>query len=137
MAYTVTNTTAVKTAKLAVYGTSAGTNALIRLYDGAVPANADATATGNMLAELVVTGSLIATNTGLALVLNPIAETVGTAICTAVGKTATYARLLTAAGVTLQQIEVGTAGCSLILTDTLIKENVAVRITGYTINSGN
>ncbi len=130
---------AVKTAQLAAYATEAGTNAVIDLYDGAQPASPDAVVGSvNLLSSSVVTGSLSVTNTGGVLTFNPIGDTVGSAACTLAGKTATWARLRSSAGVGVLDFTVGATGSDMNMTpDALIKTGQTLSIPSYTITSGN
>lgn len=131
----ITNALAIVALDAIVDSFDAGTAAVINIYDGSVPADAD-TALGaqNLLAQLVMS----ATAFGAAADDTPGAIATAAAIADdasadATG-TATFFRVLTQdAGTVLCQGTVGTSNADMILNTTSITSGSTVSITGFTI----
>lgn len=134
-AFYITNALAIVALDAIVDAFDAGTAAVINIYDGSVPADAD-TALGaqNLLAQLVMSGTAF----GAAADDTPGAIATAAAItddssANATG-TATFFRVLTQdAGTTLCQGTVGTSSADMILNTTSITSGSTVSITGFTI----
>jgi len=129
----------IKTGIFAAYATAVGTNGLVRLYDGARPATmATAITTQNLLYEGAITGALWASTTAATATMDPVPDAVGTAICTAVGKTATWGCLCTSAGVRKVDFTVAATGAEMNLTpDALIKTGQTFTMSSLVLNSTN
>jgi len=114
----------------------AGTAAVINIYSGTVPANADAALSGNtQLAQLVCAASVFAskTDTGSAA-RGTFAAITADASADATG-TATFFRILTQNGGTVvAQGTVGTAAADLILNTVSITLGSTVSITSATLD---
>ena len=138
MAFSITN--AVAQAMLIALGTQAdaGTAAVINIYSGTVPTNADAALSGNtLLAQLVcsanvfsgvsdISASNLARATLAAITPDSSADASGTA---------TFFRILTQnAGTTIAQGTVGTSGQDLNLNTVSITAGSQVSITSATID---
>lgn len=131
-------TQAAAVAMITALGTAidAGTAAVINIYSGTVPANADAALSGNtLLAQLVcsATAFLNITDTGTAARATFAAISPDTS-ADASG-TATFWRVLTQnAGTVILQGTVGTSNADLILNTTAITAGSQVSITSATID---
>lgn len=112
---------------------NAGTAAVIEIFSGSVPADADATNAGTLLARLVcskpVFTSVAASGNNALATFAAIAS--GAAVATG---TATFFRILTqAGGSVLAQGAVGTSSAELILNTVAISTGSTVSITSATI----
>ena len=131
-------TNAAAQAMLTALGTAidAGTAAVINIYSGTAPANADAALSGNtLLAQLVCSGTAFTgiTDTGTAARATFAAISPDTS-ADASG-TATFWRILTQnAGTVVVQGTVGTSNADLILNTTAITAGSQVSITSATID---
>ncbi len=113
--------------------TYAGTNAIIRIYDGVQPANANtAISTQTLLVSLTVSGAL-GTDTNGTLTFSTIGN--GTAVASG---TAGFFRIVKSDGTTVvMDGSVGTSSADLVLNTTTIATNDTVAITSGTIVRGN
>lgn len=131
-------TNAVAQAMMTTFGTQidAGTAAVINIYSGGVPSNADAALSGNtLLAQLTCTATAFSgisdTGTGArgtfaAITSDSSADATGTA---------TFFRILTQSGGTVvAQGTVGTSSADLVLNTTAITAGSMVSITSGTID---
>lgn len=133
--FNITNAVAKAMANAFTTALDAGTAALIRIYDGTQPTDAD-TAIGaqNLLAELTMS----ATSFGAATDANPGGLITANAITSdssadATG-TASWFRMLTQdAGTVIADGSVGTASADLVMNTTAITSGSAVAITAFTI----
>lgn len=103
-----------------------GNAALIRIYDGTPPANAQAALSGNnTLATFTLpTPSGTVSGDTLTLDLDPDIEVTASAT-----GTATFFRVLTSGGTSVAQGSAGTSGTDMILTSTSITSGQTVRAT--------
>jgi hypothetical protein len=134
-AFYVTNAVAQAMANAITTAIDAGTAAVINIYSGTAPADADAALSGNtLLAQLTMNG----TSFGAATDLNPGARITANAITAdpsadATG-TATFFRILTQnAGTVCTQGTVGTASADMILNTVAITSGSTVSVTAATI----
>ena len=113
--------------------TYAGTNAIIRLYSGTQPANANTDiSTQTLLVSLTVSGAL-GTDTNGTITFSTIGN--GTAVASG---TASFFRIVKSDGTTVvMDGSVGTASADLVLNTTTIATNDTVAITSGTIVRGN
>lgn len=113
--------------------TYAGTNAIIRIYDGSQPANANtAISTQTLLVSLTVSGAL-GTDTNGTITFSTIGN--GTAVATG---TAGFFRIVKSDGTTVvMDGSVGTSSADLVLNTTTIATNDTVAISSGTIVRGN
>ena len=135
MALSVTNAVAVAMANAYLTAQDAGTAALIIIYSGAAPANADAAATGTILAQLTcsATSAGAPTDTGSAARLTFNAITSDSS-ADATG-TAGYFRILTQSGGTVvSQGTCGTSGTDMILNTVSITAGSTVAISSAIID---
>jgi hypothetical protein len=116
-----------------------GANPTITLYDGLQPDRPNiAVGSQTPLANLAASASLANTPTGGVLTANAIAPGTGLAGATASGKSATWGRMFSAAGVGVVDFSVGATGSDLNMTpDPLIKTGQTVLIDSIVINAGN
>lgn len=134
---TISCTTAVKNARLDAITTAAGNAALLRIYSGTPPANANAALSGNtLLAELTCGSPFAPAASGGVLTANAVTQD---SSADATG-TATFYRLYKADGTTV--IEQGSAtvtggGGDLQLNTTSIVAGGPVAVTSYVHNEGN
>lgn len=134
----ISMTTALRNTLLDTIETQGGNAALLRIYGGTAPADANGTAlTGaNILATLTLPADWMnAASGGTKTLLGTWTATGG-----AVGNTgtATHFRILNNAGtVTYLQGNVGTSGSDLNLSSTSITSGGTVSITGFTLTAGN
>lgn len=132
---------ALKAARMNLISTQAGASAVLEIYEGAQPTDPDTGLSAQiLLASMACSATLAATTAGPVLTFNAISDGTGTAGATAGGKTATWARLRTAAagagGVGLVDFSVGASGCDINMTpDAVIKTGQTVSITALTITS--
>lgn len=111
----------------------AGTAAVVNIYDGSPPADADASITGNLLAQLTCSGTF-----GTVSDANPGAKITAAAISSDTNAdstgTATHFRILTQSGGTaIFQGTVGTATADMILNTTSITSGSTVSLTSAII----
>ena len=113
--------------------TYAGTGALIKLYTGIQPANANTALSGNtLLVTLTIAGSF-GTDSNGTLTFNTVTN--GTAVATG---TATFFRIYQSDGTTVvMDGSVGTSSADLVLNTVSIVTNDTVAITSGTIVRGN
>ena len=113
--------------------TYAGSNAIIRIYAGTQPANANtAISTQTLLAALTVTGSF-GTDSNGTLTISSVASTTSVA-----SGTASFFRIFKSDGTTVvMDGSVGTSSADLVLNTTSIATNDTVAITSGTIVRGN
>lgn len=132
---TVSLTTAVRNAKLDAITTATGNAALLRIYDGTPPANANAALSGNTkLAELVCGTPFAPAASGGVLTANAISND---ASADATG-TASFYRLYKSDGTTvINQGSVGTSGADLNLNTLAIVSGGPVAVSSFTFTEGN
>ena len=123
--------TTLRNAMLDEITAAAGSNALIRIYDGSRPATGGAATT--LLAELTCNATFAAAASSGVLTLNSITQD---SSANATG-TATWFRLVTSGGTFVLDGNVGTSGSDLNLTTTSIVSGQPVSITSFTITEGN
>ena len=113
--------------------TYAGSNAIIRLYDGTQPANANtAISTQTLLVSLAISGAF-GTDSNGTLTFSTIGN--GTAVASG---TASFFRIVKSDGTTvIMDGSVGTSSADLVLNTTTIATNDTVAITSGTIVRGN
>lgn len=133
--FVITNAVAISMLNAFTTATDAGTAAVINIYSGTAPADADAALSGNtLLAQLTMSGTSFPAATDL----NPGARITANAITSdssadATG-TATFFRILTQnAGTVTAQGTVGTATSDLVLNTTSITAGSTVSITAATV----
>jgi hypothetical protein len=108
--------------------TAIGASGFLRLYDGAQPAGPDTALSGqNVLAELALSATAFAAGAGGSIVANTISDDTD---ANATG-TATWASFVTAAGVRILDVAVGTAGADINLNTVLIQIHAKVSVTAY------
>ena len=134
LAFFVTNAVAASMQTALATATDVGTAAVINIYDGSMPATADAAISGNVLAQLTCSSVMFTATT----TANPSVLTAG-AISSDTSAdstgTATFFRILTqSAGTVIAQGSVGTATCDLILNTVAITSGSTVAITAATIS---
>jgi hypothetical protein len=131
MALTYSN--AVRSAQNNALITFAGTNAIINLYAGTPPANANtAITTQTLLVSLPIVGAFGTDSNGV-LTLNPVTATSATN-----GGVATFFRITKSDGTTVvMDGSIGTSGADLILNTTTIVALQTVSITSGTIIRNN
>jgi len=134
-AHFVTNAVAQAMANAITTALDAGTAAVINIYSGTAPADADAALSGNtLLAQLTMSG----TSYGAATDLNPGARITANSITAdssadATGTATFYRQLTQNAGTVCTQGTVGTASADMILNTTAITAGSTVSITSATI----
>lgn len=135
-AFSVTNAVATSMANAFIAAADAGTAAVINIYSGTPPANADAALGGNtVLAQLTCSGNISSgvSDTGSAARITLAAITPDSSADNT--GTATFFRILTQSGGTVvAQGTVGTASADLILNTTSITAGSTVSITSATID---
>lgn len=135
MANNLNYSDAVRNAKMDAITTFAGNAALLRIYDGTQPTDAD-TAIGAqvLLAELTCGTPFAAGASNGVLTLGAITQD---SSANATG-TAAWFRLVKSDGTTVvMDGTVGTSGCDLNLTSVSITSSVAVSVTSFVITAGN
>lgn len=111
-----------------------GSNAKIRIYAGAVPADVGtAISSQTLLAELPCSATFAPSASGGVLTVNAITQD---SSADATG-TATFFRVLTSGNTAVIQGNVGTSGSDLNLNTTSISSGAAVSISSFTITEGN
>lgn len=126
--------TGLRNARLDAISTYAGSDAIIRIYDGARPATGGAPTT--KLAELTVSGALAAAAAGGTLTVNaitsdPSADATGTA---------TWARILKSDGTTFVtdcSVGDGTPSEDINFATTSFVAGAAIQITSFVLTEGN
>lgn len=122
--------TARKNAALDTITASAGATATIKIYSGAVPADANAANSGSLLVSLPCSNPIAPAAASGTLTFSAITTTNASA-----GGTASYYRLFASDGTTtLAQGAVGTSGAELNLVSTTIANAQPVQITSLTIS---
>jgi hypothetical protein len=125
---------AVRNARLDQIETTVGTSALMRILDGALPANCAAADAGAVLAELTLPSDWMAAASGGA---KSILGTWQDLSANATG-TATYFRVYNTAGSTCHmQGTVGTSGTDMIVTSTAFTAGASFTVTSFTLTDGN
>lgn len=134
MANNLKYSAALKNARLDQITTKVGTSGLLRIYDGAQPANPDtAVTTQTKLAELTCNAAAFAgAASGSVLTANAISN--ATAVATG---TAAWFRLCKSDGTAVVDGTVGTSGTDLIIDNTSVASGQTVSCTSLTITSGN
>lgn len=122
--------TTLRNATIDAITTSAGSGALLKLYDGTRPATGG-TAT-NLLGTFTCGTPFAPGST--AGVLSPTlpANTTGTA-----AGVATWARLTTSGGTFVADLSVGTAATEIIINTTTISIGLALSVTSWSVTAGN
>ena len=120
---------AQKQARATALNTAIGANATIKIYTGVQPANPDAAVTGTLLATL--TCGSAGFGTASAGVITAAAITQANAVASG---TAGYARIATSGGTAIMDVDVGTAGASVIMNTTAIVSGGPVQITSLTVS---
>lgn len=129
-------TQAIAKAMMDVFDTNvdAGTAAVINIYDGTAPVDANTAITGNVLAQLTCSSVAF----GAATTANPSVVTANAITSDASADstgTATHFRILTqSAGTVCAQGTVGTATADMILNTTAITSGSTVSITAATVS---
>lgn len=118
----------LRNAMLDQVNTALGASGFLRFYDGTQPATAD-TALGAQvkLAELALAATAFATAAVGSIVANTIADDTS---ADATG-TATWATFVTAAGVRILDVSVGTSGADINLNSVAIQLGAKVSVTAY------
>ena len=131
---TIKYTTTIRNAMLDAITSAAGGSALLRIYDGTRPANANtAVSTQVKLAELTCNATFAPSATGGVLTLNAI-----TGANALTGGTASWFRITTSAGTTtVLDGDCGTSGSDLNLSTLIIASGQPISITSFTITEGN
>lgn len=132
---TISKATALKNAELDAITTFIGNAALLRIYSGTPPANANAALSGNtLLAELTCASPFAAGAASGVLTASAITQD---ASADATG-TATFFRVYKSDGTTVAyQGTVGTSGADLNLNTTSIASGGPVSVSSLTITAGN
>lgn len=127
--------TAAQNARADAITTYAGNGALLRIYSGSAPANADASLSGNtLLAELTCGSPFAPAAANGVLTANSITQD---SSADATG-TATFFRLYKSDGTTcVLQGTVGTSGADLNLNTTSIVAGGPVAVTSFVLTEGN
>lgn len=127
--------TAVRNARLDAITTYAGTSALVKIYDGTAPADANTALSGNtLLATLTCSSTLAPAASGGVLTLSSITQD---SAADASG-TATFYRWYKSDGTTvIKQGSVGTSGADLNLNTVSIVVGGPVSVTSWTVTDGN
>lgn len=133
-AFYITNAVAIAMVQALETAANAGTAAVINIYDGSAPADADAAESNNLLAQLTCNASIFASvaddTPGALATFNAITDD---SSADATG-TATHFRILTQSGGTvIAQGSVGTSGADMNLNTTSITSGSTVSITSATI----
>ncbi len=131
---TIGYTTAVRNAMLDTITTAAGGSALLRIYDGTRPANANTAVSSQVkLAELTCNATFAAAASGGVLTLNAI-----TGANALASGTANWFRITNSAGTTtIMDGNVGTSLSDLNLSTWTIVAGQPISITSFTITEGN
>lgn len=118
----------LRNAMLDQVNTALGASGLLRFYDGTQPADAD-TALGAQvkLAELALSATAFAAAAAGSIVANTVADDTS---ADATG-TATWATFVTAAGVRVLDVSVGTSGADINLNSVAIQIGAKVSVTAY------
>lgn len=110
--------------------TAIGASGLLRIYSGTQPADAGTALSGNtLLAELALSATFAAAASAGVLTASAISDDVS---ADATG-TATWATFVTAAGVRILDVSVGTSGADINLNTTSIVTGARVSVTSYTL----
>lgn len=113
--------------------TYAGTGALIKLYTGTQPANANAALSGNTLLVTLTISGAFGTDSNGTLTFSTVTD--GTAVASG---TATFFRIYKSDGTTVvMDGSVGTSSADLVLNTTTVATNDTVAISSGTIVRGN
>lgn len=129
MAFTRTSNS-TKASMLTALVTAAGASATLKIYSGAAPANVDTGVTGTLLATLTC-ASTLGTVSGATLTFNSIAG-VNASASGAWG----YARLATSGGTALIDMDVGTSGTAIVMTQAYASSGVGLTVASATITMG-
>jgi hypothetical protein len=126
--------TALKNARLDQIASKIGASGLLRIYDGAQPANPDTAVTSQTkLTELTCDGTAFAGSASGGVLT---ANAIGSASALATG-TASWFRLCKSDGTAVIDGTVGTSGTDLIIDNTSIAAGQSVSCSSLTITSGN
>lgn len=131
---TIQLSTSIRNTMVDAITAAAGSNAILRLYDGTIPSSVANSITGNLLAELTCNATFAPSASGGVITLNAITPD---SSANASG-TATHFRLWQSNGTTpVLQGTVGEAssGADMILNSTSIIVNVSVTISGATLTA--
>ncbi|QGZ66252.1 hypothetical protein [Paraburkholderia acidisoli] len=116
-------------AAVSALATNAGTNAVLSVYSGTVPAGPDTALSGN---TLLASGTITSWGSPTYVSANGGMTSVGTfsaaSYSPAAAGTATFARLSTSGGTAEQQLTVGTSGADVILGNTSIQTGTSVEM---------
>lgn len=135
MAHGVFNTQSVSQAMLTAWETAAnaGTAAVIEISDGSVPADADASEAGTLLATLTCSASIFASKTDAAPGALGTMDTITNDSSADATSTATHYRIKTQSGGTvIQQGTVGTSGCDINFGSVAFVSGAVISITAFT-----
>lgn len=128
-------TTAVRNARLDAITTYAGTSAIVRIYSGTAPADANTSLSGNtVLAELACSATLAPAASGGVLTLSTITQD---SSADATGTATFYRWLKSDATTVIQQGTVSTSGADLNLNTTSIVIGGPVSVSSWTLTDGN
>jgi hypothetical protein len=127
----ISYSTTVRNAMLDAITAAAGSNALLRIYDGVRPATGGAATT--LLAELTCNATFAPAASGGVLTLNSITQDSSANA----GGTATWFRITTSGGTFVLDGSVSTSGSDLNLTTTTITSGQPVQVTSFTITESN
>jgi hypothetical protein len=128
-------TTLVRNARLDAVTAYAGTSAIVRIYSGTAPADANTALAGNtVLAELACSATLAPAASGGVLTLSTITQD---SSADATGTATFYRWLKSDATTVIQQGTVSTSGADLNLNTTSIVIGGPVSVTSWTLTDGN
>jgi hypothetical protein len=128
-------TTLVRNARLDAVTTYAGASAIVRIYSGTAPADANTSLSGNtVLAELACSATLAPAASGGVLTLSTITQD---SSADATGTATFYRWLKSDATTVIQQGTVSTSGADLNLNTTSIVIGGPVSVTSWTLTDGN
>lgn len=123
--------TTLRNTMLDVINAAIGVGGFLRFYDGAQPATADAALGAQVkLAELPLSATAFAAAGGGTVVLNAATDDLS---ADATGTT-TWATFVTAAGVRIFDVSVGTAGADINLNSVALQVGAKVSLTGYSLS---
>jgi hypothetical protein len=127
--------TPVRNARLDAVTTYAGTSAIVRIYSGTAPADANTSLSGNtVLAELACSATLAPAAASGVLTLSTITQD---SSADATGTATFYRWLKSDATTVIQQGTVSTSGADLNLNTTSIVIGGPVSVTSWTLTDGN
>lgn len=129
--YSITSTVAQGMLNSTGYNEALGASPQIKIYSGSVPANADASNTGTLLATLTCAASPISGYSDTGTAARATFGTIASATAVATG-TAAFWRRTTSGGTVIEQGSCGTSGADLNLNTTAITSGSTVSITSAT-----